>query len=74
MAEEPERSGVRREPIMLGPIDPDPKLDGRLRPAMMLDPSPRLLVELSPIVAELVRAVWACKLQRGCRWLYVHKM
>jgi hypothetical protein len=49
-------------------------LDGRLRPAMMLDPSPRLLVELSPIVAELVRAVWACKLQRGCRWLYVHKM
>jgi hypothetical protein len=40
-------------------------LDGRLRPAMMLDPSPRLLVELSPIVAALVRAAWACKLREG---------
>ena len=32
-------------------LDDDvPKLTGRFSPAMVLEPSPRLLVELSPIV------------------------
>ena len=54
MAEEPDKSpeGASRDPMMeeLGPGEADdPKLAGRLRPAMMLEPSPTLLVELSPI-------------------------
>lgn len=52
MAEEPRSpDGVSREPMMeLVPGEAEPKFAGRFRPAMMLEPSPTLLVELSPIV------------------------
>ena len=48
MAEGPDRL----EPIMVeeAPGEAEPKLAGRLRPAMMLEPSPTLFVELSPMV------------------------